>query len=112
MGKSQLKQRGTIVNDQVDPFNIHTPAEHVGGDQQLGLVALEHVVAVDAFLLLEAAVDADGVEHALAEELGEFLSAFDLINEDDDLVDGEFVKEVAELVELLVLSGWPVTSWM
>jgi hypothetical protein len=58
-------QSGTIVNDQVDSFNIHTPSEHVGRHQQLRLVRLEHVVTVDTLLLLESAVDADGVEHAL-----------------------------------------------
>lgn len=95
MGNLTLFKSGTIVDDQVNPLNIHTPSEDVGGDQQLRLIALEHVVAVNTLLLLKAAVDADGVEHALSQQLSQLLCSVNFIDEDDDLVDGELVQQVA-----------------
>ncbi len=47
---------------------------------------------MDTIFLLEATVDADWVEHSLREEFSELLRAIDLIHEDDDLVDSEFVQ--------------------
>jgi hypothetical protein len=48
-------------------------------------------------------VNADGVKHSFRQQFGKFLRAIDFIDEDDDLVDGKLVEQVAQLIELLVL---------
>jgi hypothetical protein len=58
---------------------------------------------VDAFLLFHSTVNADGVKHSFRQQFGKFLRAIDFIDEDDDLVDGKLVEQVAQLIELLVL---------
>jgi len=58
-------ERCTVVDDEVDSLDVHASAEQVCGDEQAGLVGLEHVVVVDAFLHLEFGVDADRVKELL-----------------------------------------------
>jgi hypothetical protein len=58
---------------------------------------------VNAFLLFHTAVNADRVEHSLRQQFSKFLRAIDFIDEDDDLIDGKLVEQMAQLIELLVL---------
>jgi hypothetical protein len=48
-------------------------------------------------------VNADRVEHSLRQQFSKFLRAIDFIDEDDDLIDGKLVEQMAQLIELLVL---------
>ena len=93
----------TVVDDQIDSLDVDAPAEEVCGHEQPGAITLEKVVVLDAFLLLETGMNADGVEEFLLEKLGEFLGAVDAVDEDDGLIEGESVEQVRELLELLVL---------
>jgi hypothetical protein len=100
----------TVVDDQVDAFDVDAAAEQVGGDEESGAVGLEEVVVLDAFLLLELGVDADGVEELLPEQFGELLGPVDPVDEDDHLVEGQRVQQVGQLLKLLVLTTSRLTS--
>lgn len=58
---------------------------------------------MDSFVLFQLGVDADGVEQSLAQQLRQLLCSINLVHENYDLVDGEFVEKVAQLLELLSL---------
>ena len=91
-----------VVDDKIDPLDIDTSAEEIGGNQETGSVGLEEVVVLDSFLLLELRVDADGVEELLSEEFCEFLGPVDPVDEDDHLVESQSVKQVGQFLKFLV----------
>lgn len=49
-------------------------------------------------------MDADRVEHFLRQQFRQLDGALHPIHEDDDLVDGQLVQQVAQLLELFALS--------
>ena len=59
------KKQITIIDDQVDSFDINAPTEEIRGYQKTWTVGFETVVVLDTFLLFEAGVDADWVEQFL-----------------------------------------------
>ena len=55
----------TIIDDQVDSFDIDATTEEIRGYQKTWAVGFEAVVVLNTFLLFEAGVDADWVEQLL-----------------------------------------------
>ena len=78
----------TIVDDKIDSFNIDTSSKEISCNQQSRSVCFEEIIVFDSFLLFELGVDADGIEQFLPEQLCEFFSAIDPVDEDDHLVEG------------------------
>jgi len=57
-------------------------------------------------------VDADGVEQLLSQQFSQFLCPVDSVNEYDQLVEGQSVKEMSKFLKLLILNGFGRTSLM
>ena len=110
--------RHVIVNDDVDSFNVNTSAEDVSGHHNSLLEVLEDFIAFNSnkkkdefelikksklpVLLTEVSVNGNGREVALIEEEVELFAAGDVLDEDDDLVELEHVKDVVEFLVLLI----------
>ena len=77
--------RRVVVDDNVDTFDVDTSAKDVGRNQDALLERLELLVSLDALLLLQARVDADGREVALAQQPVELCRTADRLDEDADL---------------------------
>jgi len=92
-----------VVDGQVDTLNVDTTAEDVGGDTDALLEVLELLVALDTLLLADTGVHGDGGEVALPEKLVELGAAKSGLDEDNDLVVLQLVKEVVEFAVLLGL---------
>lgn len=93
----------TVVDDEIDSFDVDTSSEEVGGNEEAGAVGFEEIVVLDSFLLFQLGVYADGIEQFLSEKFGQFLGAVDPIDEDDHLVEGESVEQVCQFLEFFVL---------
>lgn len=92
-----------VIDGQVDTLDIDTTTEDVGRDTDALLELLELLVTLDTLLLAHTRVDGDGGEVALSEELVELGATESRLDEDDDLVVLQLVKEVVELAVLLSL---------
>lgn len=57
-------------------------------------------------------MDADGVEQLLSQQFSQFLCPVDSVNEYDQLVEGQSVKEMSKFLKLLILNGFGRTSLM
>lgn len=55
-------------------------------------------------------MNADGIEHLVGQEVGEFDSSVDSVHENDDLVEGQIVQKMGEFLELLALDDERFTS--
>lgn len=77
--------RSVVVDDDVDALDVDTTAKDVGRDEDTLLERLELLVPLDALLLLQARVDRDRREVALAQEAVELSRARDRLDEDADL---------------------------
>ena len=92
-----------VVDDDVDALDVDAARDEVGGDEDALVALLEGLVPGESLLLAHAAVDGDGWEVALGEELVEVGAPLDRLGEDDHLVEHERVEEVVELAVLLSL---------
>jgi hypothetical protein len=90
-----------VINHDIDPFNIDSPAQNIGSDTNPLVEVLEGLVPRDSFFLWEAAVDGDGGEVALAEETVEFAGSTNRSDKNNDLVEFEGIEEVVEFAVLL-----------
>lgn len=77
----------TIIDDKIDSFNIDTSSKEISSDQQSRSICFEKIIVFDSFLLLELRVDADRIEQFLSEQLCEFFSAIDPVDEDYHLIE-------------------------
>lgn len=77
--------RGVVVDDDVDALDVDTATEDVGRDEDALLERLELLVAADTLLLVQARVDRDRREVALAQEAVELDRARNRLDEDADL---------------------------
>ena len=93
----------TVVDDDVHALNVNATAEKVGGDEDALLTLLELLETLNALLLLQAGVNADGGEHAVLQQFTEFLRSLDLRHEDDDLIELDLVQDVIKLAGLVLL---------
>lgn len=92
-----------VVDSEVDPLDIDTTAENVGGHADTLVELLELFVSLDTLLLADTGVDGNRREVALAEELIQLGSAQGAFDEDDNLVELEVVQELVQLTVLLPL---------
>jgi hypothetical protein len=90
-----------VINHNIDPFNIDSPAQNISGDTNPLVEILERLVPRDSFFLGETTVNGDGGEIALPEKTVEFAGSADRLDENDDLVEFEGVEEVVEFAVLL-----------
>lgn len=95
-----------VVDNQVDPFDIDSPSEKIGGDQYPGPVGFELIIVVDSLLLGEARVDGDGVEQNLIELLGETDGPLNFIDEDYGLTKRDGIEELGKKIELVLLRDY------
>ncbi|GFE55550.1 membrane transporter protein, putative [Babesia ovis] len=93
--------RHVVVDDDVHTLDIDTPAEQVGGDHDTLVKVLELSVTGNALLLVKASMDSNGWEVALVEQVVQRLGARYRLDEDNDLVKLEVVKEVVKLAILV-----------
>jgi hypothetical protein len=93
-----------VVDGQVDTLNVNTTTKDVGGDTDTLLELLELLVALDTLLLADTGVHSDRGEVALAEKLVKLGATEGGLDEDDDLVVLQFIKEIVEFAVLLGLS--------
>lgn len=96
--------RQVVVDGQVDTLNVDTATEDVGRDTDTLLEFLELLVALDTLLLADTGVHGNRGEVALAEKLVELGATKGGLDEDDDLVVLQLIKEVVEFAVLLGLS--------
>ena len=61
-GKSKISKTSTIINDEINSFNIDTTTKQVSSNQQSRSVGLEQIIVLDSFLLFEVGMDANWVE--------------------------------------------------
>ena len=92
-----------VVDHDVHALDVDAAAEEVRRHEDALLEVLEVLVAVDALVLAQARVDADGGEVALREQPVQLRGPRDLAHEDDDLVEVQRVQQVVELAVLLAL---------
>ena len=93
-----------VVNHNINPFNIDSPAQHIGRNANPLIKILEGFVPRDSLFLGKATVDRDGWEVTLAEETVEFAGSANGFDKDDDLVEFEGIEEVVEFAVLLGFS--------
>lgn len=96
-------RREVEVYDQVDSLDVDASAEEVSGHEETRAVGLEEVVVLDSFLLLQRRVDADWIEELQLQHFSQLLSPFHSIDEDDDLIEGQDIKQLYQFIELLFL---------
>lgn len=96
-----IRIRRRIVADRnVDAFDVDTTTKDVGGHEDALFKVLKLLVALDAFFLRQATVDADRGEVALAQKFVQLVGARDGFDENDNLVELERVEQVVELAVL------------
>lgn len=89
------------VDHKIYSLDVHASTKEIGRDEQTRRVVLEIVVVLDSLVLAQLGVNADGVEHLVGQEVGEFDSSVDSVHENDDLVEGQIVQKMGEFLELL-----------
>ena len=74
-----------VVEHDVHPLDVHAPPEQVGGDQNALLEVLELLVVRQALVLRHAAVDGDGGEVLLTQQVVQRHTARHRLHKDDHL---------------------------
>merc|ERR1719237_716083 len=90
-----------VVEDDVDALDVHAAPEEVRRHQDPLLEVLELLVAGEPLLLVHAAVDGDGREVLLDQQLRKGHAPLHAFHEDNHLVELEGVEELEELPVLL-----------
>lgn len=90
------------VEDNIDLLNIDTTTENVGGDHDSVLEGLEVSITLDALILLQVSVDGNRGEVVLTQKMVKHLSSVNALNEDNNLVEMQRVKQVNKLLDLFL----------
>lgn len=99
-----LYDRGsTIVDDQVDSFDVDSSTKEISCHQKSGSICLEKIVILDTFFLLQLGMNADGVEEFLTKQLSQFFSTIYPVDKDDHLVESQSVQKMSQLFKLFIL---------
>merc|ERR1712038_622590 len=90
-----------VVENDVDPFDVHASAEQVGGHQNSLLEILELLIARQSFFLRHSTMNGNGREILLDQKLSEGHATLYRLDEDYNLVEFQYIQKLKELAILL-----------
>merc|ERR1719278_2196712 len=85
-----------VVENNIDPLDVHATPEEVGGHEDPLLEILELLVSGESLLLSHASVDGNGWEILLYEELGQRNTSLHGLDKDDDLVEFQHIEQLEQ----------------